>query len=93
LPYDAQNMDEKTHLQCAIDELGGVAAAAAALGLKAATVYEWLTGRRPLPLARALEIERLTDGKIACEVLRPDVNWQRPTHAPIRAASPEKAAA
>jgi DNA-binding transcriptional regulator YdaS (Cro superfamily) len=89
-------MDEKTHLQCAIDALGGGAAAAAQLCVKSSTVSEWLSGRRPLPLARALEIERLTDGKITCEALRPDVNWQRPTHVPVQAgceAVRQKAAA
>lgn len=40
-------------------------------------VSQWISGRRRVPSARCPEIERLTDGQIPVELLRPDLRWHR----------------
>lgn len=50
---------------------------------------QWRNGVRAVPAERCPAIERLTDGQVACETLRPDVDW-----AYLRSAPPiQKAAA
>lgn len=55
--------------------LGGLSALARAMKVSPPTVHQWITGRRPIPVGRCPEIERLTNGQIRCEDLRPDVDW------------------
>lgn len=43
------------------------------LGVKPQAVQQWF--KRKTPIIRCPEIERITDGKVTCEELRPDVNW------------------
>lgn len=35
----------------------------------------WANGVRPIPAERCLEIEKITEGAVTCEELRPDVDW------------------
>lgn len=44
------------------------------LGVKPQAVQQWF--KRKTPIIRCPEIERITDGKVTCEELRPDVNWK-----------------
>lgn len=45
------------------------------LGVTPSTVNQWTTGYRPVPAERCPEIEKLTQGAVRCEELRPDVDW------------------
>lgn len=44
------------------------------LGVSQGTVGYWLHNKLPT-LERAIQIEKITGGKIRCEELRPDVDW------------------
>ena len=44
------------------------------LGVKPQAVQQWF--KRKTPIIRCPEIKRITDGKLTCEELRPDVNWK-----------------
>lgn len=46
---------------------------AAVVGVKKATVSRWESGHRKVDPARALEIEKLTGGKLNRTALRPDL--------------------
>ena len=59
-------MDE---LQKAIDHFGTISGLAKALDVAPPTVYEWIKGRRPMALERAIQIEQLTDGKVRADKL------------------------
>lgn len=69
----------------AIEHFGTASALADALSVKPATISQWKDRKRPIPVERALEIERATGGAVTCEELRPDVDWSR--------ADPQKVAA
>jgi DNA-binding transcriptional regulator YdaS (Cro superfamily) len=43
------------------------------LGVSKGAVSQWADGS--VPLDRCIPIERLTDGAVRCEDLRPDVDW------------------
>lgn len=47
---------------------------ARALGVTTATVCEWRTGRRPVPVVHCWTIERLFGGAVTRRALRPD-DW------------------
>lgn len=47
---------------------------AKALGVPPALISQWKTGDRQVPAERCPDIERLTDGLVRCEDLRPDVD-------------------
>lgn len=49
---------------------------ARAIGVKHAVVYQWVTGRRPVPIERCAEIEKATNGLVSRKDLRPD-DWHR----------------
>lgn len=68
MPYSASM--ENQAFKRAVDAIGGRQAMAAALGVKPPFVDQVVTGLRPLPLDRCLDVERLTG--IECEKLRPD---------------------
>lgn len=55
---------------------GGQAALARELGISPQAVNQWVTGRRPVPVRWALQIERLTG--ISRYDLRPDVFGDAP---------------
>ena len=68
-------MDTHNSLQRACDVFGGVSGLARRLGVKAPTVSQWVSGKRPIPAERCPQIEEATRGVVRCEDLRPDVNW------------------
>lgn len=43
-----------------------------------ATINQWVSGKRPIPMDRCVDIERVTDRKVTCEELRPDLvaHWR-----------------
>lgn len=45
------------------------------MDVSAPTVNQWVKGDRPVPAERCPQIERLTEGRVRCEELRPDVDW------------------
>lgn len=59
----------------AADLLEGQADLARAMQIKPSTVNQWIKGVRPVPAERCPQIERLTNGAVRCEELRPDVDW------------------
>jgi DNA-binding transcriptional regulator YdaS (Cro superfamily) len=64
-------------LETAIDRLGGVSAAARALGVSRQLVQGWRDPDRRFatPAEHCPAIERATGGAVRCEELRPDVEW------------------
>ena len=67
----------------AIEYFGGQAALAEKLGLTKMAVTQWK--ERGVPLVRAIEIEKLTNGKITCHDLRPDIFDKPPKSATVAA--------
>lgn len=63
---------EHMNVQQAIDRIGS-AELARRLGCSKQLVSFWRTGRQQIRAERAVEIERVTDGKILREELRPDI--------------------
>ncbi len=57
---------------------GSISAAALGrcVGVSPALVYQWRTGRRPVPVEHCADIERVTIGEVSRRDLRPD-DWQR----------------
>lgn len=55
--------------------MGGAAKLAQALCVSRPTIHQWSKGIRRVPAERCLEIERVTQGAVRCEDLRPDVEW------------------
>ena len=49
---------------------------AKSLGVTPVTVYEWVHAKKRVPAERCPEIERLTEGAVTCEELRPDLTDQ-----------------
>ncbi len=57
------------------------------LGVKPPTVSQWLSSARPVPVSRALQIEKLTGGQVDRKVLCPDFPWDLvPTERIVGAA-------
>ncbi|ARP86279.1 transcriptional regulator [Bordetella genomosp. 9] len=52
------------------------AAFAGALGVTQSVVWQWLSGRRPVPVERCADIERVTSGAVSRKDLRPS-DWHR----------------
>ncbi|OZI59921.1 transcriptional regulator [Bordetella genomosp. 11] len=50
----------------------GASALAHAVGVSPALVYQWRTGRRPVPIEHCAAIELATDGKVSRRDLRPE---------------------
>lgn len=67
---------DKPALKDACSLLGGQASMARMLGVSPPTINQWVNGVRPVPAERCLEIEKITQGKVTCEELRPDVDWK-----------------
>lgn len=55
--------------------IGSQAALAAALGVTRAAIPQWKDQGRRVPAEHCPVIERLTDGQVTCEQLRPDIEW------------------
>ena len=65
-------MDLRTY----IDQKRGLAAdIARKLDISPVLVSQWAAMQRNVPAERCPSIERVTDGKVRCEELRPDVDW------------------
>ncbi len=62
-----------TPLQRVFKIVGGRAALARHFGILPWAVTKW--ERVQVPAERCPDIEALTNGKVTCEQLRPDVNW------------------
>lgn len=63
-----------TPIQAAIDHFGGIPKLAEALGVAVPTVYQWADTDKPLPISleRAIQIEKVTGGKVRAEDLVPE---------------------
>lgn len=61
-----------------IKDLGGPKKLAEALGCSPQAVCKWATTQ--IPADRAVQIEHITDGRIKCRDLRPDL-FETPTRA------------
>lgn len=55
--------------------LGNKAKMAKLLSVSPPTVNQWCSGIRPIPAARAIQIESLTAGQVKREVLCPSFPW------------------
>ncbi len=66
---------ENSALKKACLSFGGQALMARNLGVSPPTINQWVSGARPIPAERCLEIEKITEGAVTCEELRPDVDW------------------
>lgn len=55
--------------------VGSQRALATALGVTKAAVWQWKDDGRQVPAEHCPHIERLTNGVVRCEELRPDVDW------------------
>lgn len=63
-------MDAKKH----IEYLGGASAVGCLLGITSQAVSQW----RVIPVARALQLEKLTENKVSRYDMRPDIFGQPP---------------
>lgn len=63
---------------------------AKSLGVTPVTVYEWVHAKKRVPAERCPEIERLTEGAVTCEELRPDLadQWAYLRNTPAPALPP-----
>jgi DNA-binding transcriptional regulator YdaS (Cro superfamily) len=66
---------EANPIATAVQKLGGARAASVQLEVSVQLVYFWLSGQRRFPAEKCPVVERLTNGQIRCEALRPDVEW------------------
>lgn len=55
--------------------LGSKAKMAKLLNVRPPTVNQWCSGIRPIPAARAIQIETLTEGQVKREALCPSFPW------------------
>lgn len=62
-------------IDVAANLLGGQAALASALGVSRGAVPQWKDPKRRIPAEHCPKVERLTAGKVTCEQLRPDIEW------------------
>lgn len=46
------------------------------LNVKPPTVNQWLTGVKPVPFKRCLQIESIVGGAVTAEELLPDFDWE-----------------
>lgn len=58
------------------DDASSAAARARHVGVSPALVYQWRTGRRPVPVEHCAAIEHVTSGVVSRRDLRPD-DWAR----------------
>jgi len=59
----------------AAEIVGSQTALALALGVSKGAVPQWKDEGRRVPAEHCPAIERLTNGKVRCEQLRPDIDW------------------
>ena len=53
--------------------VGGQSELASSIGVSPQAVHKWIKGRAPAD--KCPDIERLTNGAVRCEELRPDIDW------------------
>lgn len=75
-------MDLKTYINhCDAVERGAQTRLAVALGCQSQLVYQWKEKVRPVPLLRAIQIDRATAGSVTAEELcpeyAPEIRWLR----------------
>lgn len=56
---------------------GSLATLAGQLGVSASLVTQWAAGFKPVTIAHCARIEMATEGRVACEGIRPDLEWVR----------------
>ncbi len=69
---EEQDLSKKAVLK-AVRKIGGQRCLARLLHLSHPTIQAWCSGTKPLPLWRAIQIERLMFGEISIGELRPDL--------------------
>lgn len=69
-------MEHTTPIGKAAHAVGGLSILASKLGVSPPTVHEWKTGKRPVPVLRCVSINRVTNGIVTLQELRPD-DWQK----------------
>jgi len=57
------------------EERGRAAEIARSLGIVPVLLSQWSSGVRRVPADHCPAIERITNGAVRCEELRPDVDW------------------
>ena len=80
-------MSNAEQIKRACEIVGSRGEFARRLGVSISMVSQWCTGARPLPLDRAIAIERETAGAVTVEELRPDVDWAVIRGKPSREAA------
>lgn len=55
---------------------GGQARLVRELGVHQPDVSLWFSGKRRIPVKYCLQIEKLSNGKVSCEEMRPDLDWK-----------------
>jgi DNA-binding transcriptional regulator YdaS (Cro superfamily) len=68
-------MFSKHPIELAADIVGSEVKLATALGVTRAAVNQWKDEGRRVPAEHCPAIERLTNGAVRCEALRPDIEW------------------
>lgn len=72
MPTTQTQMNAVSAVRAAIEAVGGVSNCAALLGLAAPTVHEWKSGKKDVPLIRAIQLERICYGAVRAEEIRPE---------------------
>jgi len=76
---------QNVFLKDACGFVGSQTKLASLLGVACSTVNQWLYGVRPIPSKHCPEIEKITEGQIVCESLRPDIDWAYLRNASLKA--------
>lgn len=71
---NTNNSIEAINKACAL--IGGTGALARLTGVKAPTVSQWLAGVCPVPARFCPKIENAVGGKVTCEEILPDFDWE-----------------
>jgi len=79
----------KTPIERAADIVGSQVALSKELHVSKALVSLWVNGASRVAAQHCPLIERLTDGQVRCEELRPDIQWGllRATDCPTQKAA------
>ena len=77
---EKKSMKQNTAMAQAITLLGGRGRTANLLNANEILVGRWVAGSAAIPRETALQIEKLTDGKISAPLLAPQENWSGQEH-------------
>lgn len=75
----------------AIHGAGGPSKVARELNVSPQAVCFWRDGKRQLPAEVCPVLERLNEGRVRCEAMRPDVDWAYLRNTPSAAPAPAPA--